>query len=418
MQNHKKIIIIGGGVIGLCCAYSLQKEGHEVTIIEKGSIGNEASLGNAGNISPSYFMPLPSAGILKKGIQWLFVPESPLGMRFRLDIKFYIWLLKFASYCTARHTKNVKKTLADLTMSSYKMYDNLSKMNEIDFAFNKKGRLIVCNTEKGLASEKHVREMGRELGLDSKVLTKVQVEELNPGIDIDIKGAIFYEDNAHIVPKEFMSSMQAYLMKNGVTIYENCEVTDFKKDNNIITSIHTSSKGEISADEFVLAAGAWAQGLGEALDVNLNIEAAKGYSVLVKDEKYKLNVPMTLSEGKAIVTPSGDETLFGGTLELSSLDRSINQRKISGILKSMKYYIKDFKEEDIPRDKIWVGFRPCSVDGLPIIGKHKSCSNMTYATGHGMMGLTLAPITGKLVNEIISDKILSYPLDQITPNRF
>lgn len=412
----KDIVIIGGGIIGVCSAYFLWKEGRSVTVVDKGEIGKECSYGNAGYITPSHFVPLSAPGMISKGIKWMMNPESPFYIKPHLDLEFIKWLWKFNSFCTNAHVQNVQETLLDLNLESMKLYNEFSKMSELDFQYSDNGLLMLFNTEKGLDEETSVVEEANKLGLNAKILSKNDIKEKEPNIDFDIVGGSFFPEDGHIHPYEFVRSLTSFLKKNGVEFLEDSEITDIHFSGNTVSSIDINTTN-ISADEFVLATGSWLPILAKKLNLNIPIQAGKGYSFTLDNQWGKIDTPFIFAEAKVAVTPLNKQIRFGGTMELAGLTEGINHRRVNGIIKSVKTYISNFDDSNIDRNDIWYGYRPCSPDGVPIVGRTHLFNNLTIATGHAMMGLSLGPITGKLVSETICKGSETY-INYLSPNRF
>ena len=412
----KDIVIIGGGIIGVCTAYFLWKEGRSVTVIDKGEIGKECSYGNAGYITPSHFIPLSAPGMISKGIKWMMNPESPFYIKPHFDVEFIKWLWKFNSYCTNKHVQHVQKTILELNLESMKLYNEMSNIDDLDFQYSENGLLMLFNTEKGLSEEYSVINEANKLGLKARILSKEEIKEKEPNINFDIIGGSFFPEDGHIHPYEFVSSLTSFLKKNGVEFLEHSEVIDLDIFGNHISSIQTNTTN-ISANEFVLATGSWSPILAKKLNITIPIQAGKGYSFTLDNPFGKIDTPFIFAEAKVAATPLTNKIRFGGTMELAGLTEGINQRRVNGIIKSIKKYIPSFDESSIDRNNIWYGYRPCSPDGVPIVGRTEKFNNLTIATGHAMMGLSLGPITGKLVSETICNKSEKY-LNYLSPNRF
>ena len=409
------VLVLGGGVIGVCSAYYLNKQGYRVTVIDKNEIGKGCSFGNAGYITPSHFIPLSAPGMISKGLKWMFNPESPFYMKPRFDASFIKWLFQFSNACTNKHVHHVKKILLELNLQSMSLYKELR--SEINFLLEQNGLLMLYNSEKGLEGEAKTVQMANELGLNATLVSKKDVLEKEPELDLDILGGAFYPEDGHTNPYQFVSALRSYLESRGVNFIEHSEITDISVQNKQITSVRCSEH-EFTATQYVLAMGSWSPSLAKKLALNLPVQAGKGYSTTFKNTLFNFKTPFILTEAKVAVTPLQDEIRFGGTMELSGNDLTINQRRVNGILKSIKSYYPKFNPDLVSRQTIWSGLRPCSPDGVPIIGRYKSCNNLVIATGHAMMGLSLGPITGKLVEEIISESPSSLPLHQLTPERF
>ncbi|GIU31416.1 FAD-binding oxidoreductase [Shewanella sp. MBTL60-007] len=428
-QEVKDVAVIGGGIIGICTAYYLHKAGQSVVVIDKDEIGKACSFGNAGYITPSHFIPLAAPGMIQKGLKWMLNPQSPFYVRPSLNVDFLKWLLSFAKKCTPQHTLANQQAILDINLKSLELYQTLHQEPELDFEFHQNGLLMLCNTEQGLNDEATTVLQANKLGLKAKVLSPEALQQLEPNINLDVMGAGFYPEDAHIAPYEFILTMKNYLCSQGVEFREHTEITEFITDsaNNKISGA-TTATDEINAKEFVLANGAWSPKLAKQLRVNLPVQSGKGICVsfdkppIKEGATLQCRTPFILSEAKVAVSPLDNSIRFGGTMELGVLSSQessgISHNRIKGLTKSAARYLPDFDTSQVDPKEFWSGFRPCSPDGLPIIGRADKIANLTIATGHAMMGLSLGPITGKLVSEIINQEQTSLDLTPFSPSRF
>lgn len=447
-NENKEVAVIGGGIIGLCSAYYLHKAGKSVVVIDKGEIGKACSFGNAGYITPSHFVPLPAPGMIQKGLKWMLNPQSPFFVRPSLNLDFLLWLWSFSKRCTVQHTVNTQEAILDINLKSLALYEELHAEDALEFQFYQKGLLMLYKTEKGLKEEAETVRQANRLGLNAKMLSPNELKCLEPNIDFDVIGAAHYPEDAHIAPYELLSSLRAYLETRGVEFIEHAEISNFNsellpkpsnaphgdqaKQRKLISAHYSkgAEEGFISADEFILANGAWSGETGKRLGLKLPVQAGKGISITLSNDPnnkcspnaFNCKTPFILSEAKVAVTPFNNEIRFGGTMELGVLAnqerRGISRSRIKGLLKSAASYLPAFRADSIDQSQFWSGFRPCSPDGLPIIGRCHPYTNLTVSTGHAMMGLSLGPISGKLVSEIITGSKTSVNPGPFDPNRF
>jgi D-amino-acid dehydrogenase len=398
----KSVIIIGGGIIGLCSAYYLQKEGHKVTVIDKSDFTSGASYVNAGYITPSHIISLAAPGMINKGIKWMFNASSPFYVKPRLDIDFLKWSLAFKKSATASKVEKAIPVIKDINLLSKALYADLKASGDFDFHYQQKGLLMYYQTEKAGEEEWKVGERAIREGLKVENLSKEQVRKIEKNVDLNIKGAVYYHSDAHMTPNEFMAQLKNYLKKNGVSVLGKEEVLDITVSNQKITGIKTTNL-QIKSDEFVIATGAWSQNLAKKLGVNIPIQAGKGYRINTKS-KTNITIPAILMEAKVAVTPMNGFTRFAGTMEIGGINHKINKTRVNSIANAVQDFYPNLKINEQEKEAAQCGLRPCSPDGLPYIGKSSKCKNVTFATGHAMMGWSLGPATGKLVSEIISDK--------------
>lgn len=411
----KTCIIIGGGVIGLCTAYYLQKEGHQVTVIDQSNMDDGASYVNAGYISPSHFIPLSAPGVVKKGIQWMFDPSSPFYVKPRTDIDFLKWAWAFNKSCNPKHVKKSIPVIRDIAVMSHGLFEDIEKEDGFDFHFEKKGLLMLCQTEKMLEEENKLVELAKEVDLEAITLDEKAVQKLEPNVKLNVAGATLYKCDSHTTPQEFMSNMKSYLVSKGVEILKNEKVIDIEIKDGIISGIRTD-KQTYQGDEYILSAGSWTGLVAKKLGMNLLLQAGKGYRINVP-RNTGISYPAILAEAKAAVTPMNGYTRFAGTMEIAGMNQNLNMVRIEAIAKAVSSYYPEVEINNQEKLDASSGLRPLSPDGVPFIGRSSKCKNLTIATGHAMMGYSMATGTGKLVSEIISEKPLSMDMAAFSPDR-
>jgi len=412
----KNVLIIGGGIVGLCSAYFLHKEGHEVTVLDKSDITSGASFVNAGYITPSHIIPLASPGMISKGIRWMFSPTSPFYMKPRWDTEFFKWSWYFHKSSTKEKVALAIPLIKEINLISRELFTSIKNSGDLgDFQLERKGLLMLYKTDKEGEHEMQVAEKAAILGLEVSMLDKQSLDLLQPNVTMDVKGAIHYECDGHTTPTEFMEKMLAYLKQSGVIIKTNEEVTDLLIENELITKVITD-KDSYSAEEIVLAAGSWSEKISKKMNLNLPIQPGKGYSISVP-RPTGITIPAILMEAKVAVTPMKEYTRFAGTMEFSGINDTISKQRVEAIAKATTDFYPDLIINETEKADAKSGLRPVSPDGLPYIGQSSSLKNLTVATGHAMMGWSLGPITGQLVSEIISDKKTSMDITGFSPNR-
>ncbi|KIO78311.1 amino acid dehydrogenase [Pedobacter lusitanus] len=410
------IIIIGGGIIGLSSAYYLSKQGHQITILDKGDITSNCSFGNAGMIVPSHFIPLASPGMIQQGIRWMFNSKSPFYVRPSLDMNLIGWGLKFLKHANENHVSRSMVPLRDLSLLSKKYYEELTNEPGFEFELKNNGILAFYKTEKTAEEEIHIAEKGIELGLDMKVLDAAAAAKLQPGLELDVLGAVHYRCDGHLYPSKLMNALTGYLEKQGVVIMRNHEVTRISSAEHKITGVFAGGK-EWKADQFVLAAGSWSPEIAKMMDIKVSVMPGKGYSFMEQEPAGRMTIPALLCEARVAVTPMNGSIRYSGTMELDKINARINKQRVQGILEAIPDYFPELKPA-LPADKdIWFGFRPSSPDGLPYIGRSAKRKNLIVATGHGMMGLSLGPATGVLVSQLINEQPTAIDIRAFSPSR-
>lgn len=411
----KEVVIIGGGIIGVCTAYYLQKEGCKVTVIDQTNMNSGASYVNAGYITPSHFIPLAAPGMITKGIKWMFDATSPFYVKPRLDLEFLKWSLAFKKSATKAKVAKSIPAILNINLLGRDLYEDLKKSNDFKFHFERKGLLMCYKSDKVGEEEWEIGKVGIQQGLKVENLTAKEVSKIESKANLNVKGAIYYHSDAHMTPHLFMKQMIGYLEQNGVAFYKNETVKDFNLSSGKIKEI-ISDKRKIKVDEVVLTAGSWSSLIVKKLGIKIPIQAGKGYSINLERET-NITIPAILCEAKVAVTPMNGFTRFAGTMEIAGINHDINPKRVASIAKAAKEYYTNLEITPKETAAAVCGLRPCSPDGLPYIGKSFKCENLTIATGHAMMGWSLGPATGKIVSEIIAEKKISLDISSFNPDR-
>lgn len=415
--NMSKIVIIGGGIMGLSSAYYLQQAGHDVTILEKGDLSDNCSFGNAGMIVPSHFIPLAAPGMVQQGIRWMFNSKSPFYVKPSLSGELVSWGMKFLKHANTAHVERSAKPLLEISLLSKKLYSDLSKQPDFNFGLVEKGILMFYKTEKAGEEEAHLAEKARELGLDMAVLSADECRALQPDLALDVLGAVHYRCDAHLYPNQLIAALLKHLQAGGVKIERNAEVARIETAGGKISKVFTGNK-VWDADQYIIAGGSWSPAIAKMIDINVPLMPGKGYSFMVPEPEQRMQIPALLCEARVAITPMNGSIRYGGTMELGKINDKINMNRVKGIVESIPKYFPGLHPE-VPAEKdIWYGFRPSSPDGLPYIGRSKKYSNLVVATGHGMMGLSLGPATGLLVKQVVDGTNTEIDISAFSPNRF
>ena len=414
-----KVVIIGGGIIGLSSAYYLHQSGHEVTVIDKTDMTENCSYGNAGYVCPSHFVPLATPGIVKQGLKWMWNATSPFYVQPRLSLSLLEWGLKFMKAATPENVEKAAIPLRDIAIISQKLYEDWTKLPQFAFAYEHKGLLEIFQTQTGADHTKHMVEKALSLGLsDTKILDYNALQELEPQTKINAIGAAWFKCDAHLYPNKLMQQLIEDLKQKGVQLIGNNEVTGFENHNGSITKVVTE-KGVFDTDTVVVASGSWSRELAAKMNVKILLVPGRGYSVTLENSPYKINHPAVLVEGRVALTPmDGNKIRFGGTMEITSTKTPPRMSRVKGVLNAVEQFFPEFKVPMPTPDKVWYGYRPCSADGLPYIGRTQKWKNVVMATGHAMVGLSLGAGTGKLVSEIVNEEPFSMNIAPFNPNRF
>jgi len=416
MDRH--ILIIGGGVIGLSTAYYSARRGLRVTVLDRNPARRDGcSFGNAGMIVPSHFVPLAAPGMIGLGLRWMGNPESPFWIKPRPDLDLLNWGYNFWRACSPDRVRQAAPLLRDLSLASRACFEELAALPDSGFDLVKRGLLMLCKSPHTLDEEAQTAGRARELGLPAEVLDAKQAAALDPAVTLDIAGAVYFPKDCHLAPDRFMAALQREAEKLGVNFIWNTTVTGFTHHGSRIASVRTGND-ELTADEVVLCGGSWSPGIARSLGMKLPMQAGKGYSLTLPQPRQLPAICSILTEARVAVTPMGGSLRVGGTMEIAGLNEDINPARVRGIVKALPRYYPAFRVEDFAGIQPWCGLRPCSPDGLPYVGRTAKYANLSLATGHAMMGLSLGPITGRLISEVLAGEKPSQNLTLLDPDRF
>jgi D-amino-acid dehydrogenase len=301
--------------------------------------------------------------------------------------------------------------------ASSALFEEMAKVEGMSFEFMKKGLLMLFRSERGRADQLEEAELAHKLGVGALFLERQDVQKLVPEIEIRAEGGLYFPHDRHITPAKWVADLARYLELNGVQVLKNTEVRGMVASGGKITSIKTATE-ELSADEVVLAGGAWSPEIVRRLGLKLPVQAGKGYSITIQRPDNKPLTPMILTEARVALTPMGDTFRAAGTMEIAGLDLKITQRRVQAILNAVPNYIGGFAPDDFKDGEVWAGLRPVSPDGVPFIGRFKSYPNLIAATGHAMLGITMAPVTGKIVADVIAGTSPRFNMALLDPDRF
>ncbi|MBC7885925.1 MAG: FAD-dependent oxidoreductase [Saprospiraceae bacterium] len=410
------ITIIGAGVIGLSCAYYLRKEGHEISIIDRGNGTDNCSFGNAGYISPSHFIPLASPGIVAQGLKWMLSSSSPFYIKPRLSTSMVKWGIKF-------YTKANQKTVAQnaphlnniLQLSRNLMVDLDRELNH-GFQLETKGCLMLYKTEKTGHHEAELAHEAKKYGIHAPILNAAEVQAMEPEVEVDVLGGVYFPIDCHLHPVRMMESLRNKIVGMGVKMLYEHEVLNFEIKNEKVVSVITD-KGKFSTEHLVLAAGSWLEVISKKLGINLLLQPGKGYSVTYPNRQNNLKYPAILVDDRVAMTPMGNELRVGGTMELCGINHQINMNRVKPIISAANSYYPDLSLAVPPSKNVWSGLRPCSPDGLPYIGNSPYHNNVTVAGGHAMLGISLAAATGLLIKQMIQKEPTEIPINHFRLNR-
>jgi D-amino-acid dehydrogenase len=395
----RQVVVVGGGVIGAACAHYLNKAGWAVTVLERGEFGMGCSHANCGFVCPSHVLPLAAPGAVGSALRSLFRHDAPLRIKPRFDPRLWAWLYRFARRCTVPHMLEAGRAVQALLNSSRRLYDKLMREEKLDCEWQTNGLLFVFHSQKAMD---HYAETDRLLrqsfDLAAKRYDGDALSQLEPALKPGLAGGWLYENDAHLRPDKLMSSWQRVLEAHGVTVRTQCEMKGFVRGDGGVRAVATS-RGEVPADAVVVAAGAWTPLLAEHLGGRVPIQPGKGYSITMPRPALCPKFPLIFEEHRVAVTPMQSGYRIGSTMEFAGYDATLNRQRLDYLRTGASHYLREPFHD--PVEEEWFGWRPMTYDGKPIIDRSPVWSNVWIAAGHNMLGLSMAPATGKLVAELV-----------------
>jgi D-amino-acid dehydrogenase len=418
------VVIVGGGVIGASCAYYLEKSGWHVTIIDRAEFGRGCSHANCGFVCPSHVLPLAVPGAVSRTLKALFQRDSAFSIKPRLDFNLWSWLGHFARRCNQTDMLETGRAIQTLLKSSRSLYDNLIVTEKMEAEWEARGLLFVFLSQKGMDHYAHTDQILREeFGLEANRYDGGEVNDLEPALKTGLAGGWHYPTDAHLRPDKLMTSWKQLLGERGVAFQEHCEFRGFANYQKHATAAQVTdisntsgASSEINADAFVVAAGAWTPKLNRQLGYRIPIQPGKGYSITMPRPVDCPTIPLVFEEHRVAVTPMQSGYRLGSIMEFAGYDETINPRRIELLRAGARHYLQEATAEPILEE--WYGWRPMTYDGKPIIGRCPGWENVYLATGHNMLGLSMAPATGKLIAEMLNGQVAHIDPEPFSPGRF
>lgn len=415
------VLVLGAGIVGLSSAIELQKQGRKVLVIDKGEPGFGCSYGNAGWITPCFSMPLPQPGMFWKSIGWLLNPDSPLRIKPQPSWLLARWMVHFLLAMNERRMRESVAVLTDISKYSLQFYGELANRAPKTFGFDQKGLLLVSGTDDGFKGAKLEMDLMSERGVPGKLLSGDEIVAMEPSLKPGLKGGVYFPSEAHSEPLLTVQALVTEFESLGGKIQTKTEVFDFTTSTasgtSKISKVHTT-RGDFEADVVVLAMGTWSEELAKSLRLRVPILGGKGYRIITNSFDVKPAHPIMIVDRKIAVTPRLDGyTSVAGTLELVNQDFEITPRRLNNIITGTQHYLHMSKGEPEIKE-VWRGLRPCTPDGVPMIGFSKKHTNLFYSTGHQMLGLQSAPGSGRLAADLINGRPTFTDTKPFRPERY
>lgn len=415
MARSPDVLIIGAGVVGVCTAYYLTQQGYRPLVVEQGEVGAGSSYGNAGLIVPSYSFPLSTPEALTHALKWLLDAESPFYIKPRLDPALIRWLFRFVTSANRATVHRTMPLLLALQRASLEEFRRLVADLALDCGFAQRGGLALFFRQEEWKAALAEAEALRQYGMSVEALDAAEVRDRVPFVRPEVVGGVMYPEDAHLIPDRFVRELARRAEEQGACIMTETEVVALEVQDRRVCWVVTT-RDVLEPEQVVLAAGALSPALVRPLGLHLPIQPAKGYSITVRRPAGVPELPLHLAESKVVVTPMGEHLRFAGTLELAGVDRSINLRRVRAIQHAVRRYLNLDPEADLV--ELWRGLRPLTPDSLPILGRWPQVENLILATGHGMLGVSLGPITGKLAAQLAAGAPPEMDIAPLSPTRF
>lgn len=397
-SRHSDILVAGGGVIGLACAYYLARAGQSVRIIEQESMGAGASQGNCGLLFVSDLPPLCAPGAIGHELVRTLKGTSPLYIKPRPDLSLAFWLVRFAANCNRRHLNHAIKARDGILRVSGKLFNELFAEEDLACDFEQRGVIMAFTDPATLQDYEKTNRLLEPFGLAATFLDRKAIRQTEPALNERVCGGWHHRADSHLRPELLISAWTRAARERGVHIDEGCRLERFDTRKGKVTGALTST-GRFTADQFILAAGAWTPAIGRQLGVRIPVQPGKGYSITMDRPAVCPQTPCYLVERNVVVTPWQSGYRLGGTMEFSGFDDRLNERRLKNLETSAALYLKTPVGQRVTER--WTGLRPMSVDDLPIIDRTPRFNNLYIATGHGMLGLSTATGTGRLITDMI-----------------
>jgi D-amino-acid dehydrogenase len=379
----------------------MTRDGWDVTILDAAKPGQACSRGNCGLICPSHVLPLNGPGAIRKTLVAMLRPGSPFSIRPRLDWNLWVWLAKFAFRCNAKASTRSAHGLARLLESSNELYQDLIQRESIDCEWEQVGSLFVYLDAGHLndydATDKMLR---KDFGVGADKLGADEILKFEPALRPGVAGGWFYPQDSHVRPDKLVSAWLDVVLKAGGEVRQDCKVTGFSGNGK--ANVVSTNQGDIQADAFVVAAGAVSPFFNEQLGCRLPIQPGKGYSITMPRPTICPQRPLLFQDHKVVVTPMQSGYRIGSTMEFAGYDDTISQKRLRILRDAAVQYLIEPEGQRIEEE--WFGWRSMTYDGCPIIDRSPRWKNVWIASGHNMLGLTLAPVTGKLISELVDQR--------------
>ena len=414
-RRQSDVLILGGGAIGLACALYLLRAGRRVTVLDRGQVGAATSHGNCGTITPSHALPLAAPGVLAQALRWVLRKDAPLRIAPRPDFVLFEWLLQFARRCNAAQCRRVTAIKAPLLIRARAELEALVREAKLDCEFQAQGTLNVYRDARAFEHSRQLALLPAEFGLPVEMLDGAACRAREPALNDSVVGGYFHARDAQLRPERYCAELARAAAALGGEISEYTTITGFRTAGARVESVVTD-RGEFSGRDVVFALGAWSPQVARQLDLRIPIQPGKGYSITYTRPAHPPRIPLSLKERAVCVTAWESGYRLGSTMEFAGYDATLNRTRLDALRRGAAEYLIEPEGPCVVEE--WYGWRPMTWDDLPILGRAATLPNLVLATGHGMLGITMSAITGKLVSDLICAAPPTLDLAPFSPARF
>ena len=408
------VVVIGAGIVGVCCASDLRRDGHEVTIVEREGPGEGTSKGNAGALSPGSCVPLAMPGIVRKVPGWLTDPEGPLRIRPAYLPRALPWLVRFVRSARPARVAGISDALRALHRHVFDCYEPLVRAAGCEDLIRRTGTMVVYRSEQAFLSSRPEWEMRRERGAEVRDLSAAELRELEPALAPEFTHGVLSPDHGYVAnPFRLVTRLAERFVADGGRL-ERGNVRALRRGDDGAWTLELDGR-EMKADKVLIAAGAWSAALTSAIGLRLPLESQRGYHVTLTDPGFVPRIPVSSSEGKFYATPMEGGLRVAGTVEFAGLEAPPDYRRARKLLAQVKSLYPRVRAEGYTE---WMGHRPCLPDSLPVVDRAPGHEGLFLAFGHGHNGMTSGPVTGRLVADLVAGRKPLIDLGAYSAGRF
>ncbi|MBS0556942.1 MAG: FAD-dependent oxidoreductase [Proteobacteria bacterium] len=414
-SRQPDVLVLGGGAVGLACALYLLQAGRSVTVIDRGKVGAATSHGNCGTITPSHAMPLAAPGVLADALRWMLKKDAPLRIAPRLDFALLGWLVQFARRCSADECRRITAIKAPLLLRARSELEALVQSERLACEFATLGTMNVYRDARAFDKSHAAVALVAQFGISAQTLDGDACRAREPALNGSIVGGYFNANDAQLRPESYCAELARAVVARGGEIHEDTAIGGFRVGGGRVEAVATDH-GEFAARDIVFALGSWSPQLARQLDLRIPIQPGKGYSITYTRPQTCPRIPVVLKERAVCVTGWESGFRLGSTMEFAGFDATLNRTRLDALKRGAAEYLIEPEGPSMLEE--WYGWRPMTYDDLPILGPATALRNLVLATGHGMLGITMSAISGRLICESITGAPPSLDPAPFLPSRF